>query len=280
MFPVLFHAGSFVVHTYGVVLMLAFLVALGRAYTVAKRQADPDMPPDNILDVGIWMIVIGVLGARLMFVVIGWHDYSRAPDFPGNIFKVWQGGLSFHGGLFGGIGALVVYCLIKRMSILKVADLFVPSVMIAYAIGRIGCFLNGCCYGAPTAMPWGVRFLDDGTGHLTPPSHPTQLYATALAALFFIGLVYAERHRRYLGQVSCWFLLGTATERFIMEIWRAGTTSDVVRVGPIHFLTDVQWLCLGLFALGLTGMAILRRFFPVPPVILPPKTRSVEAVAR
>ncbi len=280
MFPVLFHAGAFVVHTYGVVLMLAFLVALGRAYAVAKRQADPAVPPDSILDVGIWMIVIGVLGARGLFVLIGWHDYSRAPDFPGNIFKVWQGGLSFHGGLIGGIGALIAYCLIKRMSILKVADLFVPSVMIAYAIGRVGCFLNGCCYGAPTGMPWGVRFLDDGTGQLTPPSHPTQLYATALATLFFVGLVYAERHRRYLGQVSCWFLLGTATERFIMEIWRAGTTSDVIRVGPIHFLTDVQWLCLGIFAVGLSGMALLRRRYAVPPVAVPPPTRSVGAVAR
>ena len=280
MFPVLFHIGSFVVHTYGVVLMLAFLVALGRTYAVAKRQADPGIPPDSILDVGIWMIVVGVLGARLLFVIIGWHDYSRAPDFPGNIFKVWEGGLSFHGGLIGGIAALLTYCLIKRLSILKVADLFTPSVMIAYAIGRVGCFLNGCCYGAPTTMPWGVRFLDDGTGQLTPPSHPTQLYATALATLFFIGLVYTERHRRYLGQVSCWFLLGTATERFIMEIWRAGTTSDLISVGPIHFLTDVQWLCLGIFAVGLTGMALLRRKYPVPPVAVPPRTRSAEAVAR
>lgn len=277
MFPVLFHVGSFVVHTYGVVLMAAFLVALGRAYNVAKRQADPDMPPDSILDVGIWMIVIGVIGARLLFVALTWHDYSHAPDFPGNIFKIWEGGLSFHGGLFGGIGALVVYCLIKRLSILKVADLFAPSVMIAYAIGRIGCFLNGCCYGAPTTMPWGVRFFDDG--RWTAPSHPTQLYATAMAVVFFLGLVYVERHRRYLGQVSCWFLLGTATERFVMEIWRAGTTSDLISVGPIHFLTDVQWLCLGLFTLGLTGMVILRRFFPVPPVSLPPVTRSVGAVA-
>lgn len=276
MFPVLFHAGSFVVHTYGVVLMLAFLVALGRAYTVAKRQADPSLSPDSILDVGIWMIVIGVIGARLMFVLIGWHDYSRAPDFPGNIFKVWEGGLSFHGGLFGGIAALIAYCLIKRISILKVADLFAPSVMIAYAIGRVGCFLNGCCYGAPTNMPWGVRFFDDG--RWTPPSHPTQLYATVLATLFFIGLVYVERHRRYLGQVACWFLLGTATERFITEIWRAGTTSDVISVGPIHFLTDVQWLCLGIFSIGLVGMAILRRKYPVPPVSLPP-SRPVEAVA-
>ena len=281
MFPVLFHIGSFVVHSYGVVLMAAFLVALGRAYSVAKRQQDPEMPPDSVLDVGIWMIAAGVAGARLLFVVIGWKDYSHAPDFPGNIFKVWQGGLSFHGGLFGGIAAMVVYCLVKRLAILKMADLFTPSVMIAYAIGRIGCFLNGCCYGAPTNMPWGVRFFDDGTTHLTVPSQPTQIYSTVLATLFFVGLVYVERHRSYLGQVSCWFLLGTATERFIMEIWRAGTTSTVINVGPIHFLTDVQWLCIGLFALGLIGMAILRRFFPVrPAAALPSMPRPVEAAVR
>lgn len=277
MFPVLFHAGSFVVHTYGVVLMTAFLVALGRAYSVARRQADPNVPPDSILDVGIWMIVVGVLGARLMFVLLEWASYSHAPDFPGNILKVWEGGLSFHGGLFGGLAALIVYCLVKRLSILKVADLFGPSVMIAYAIGRVGCFLNGCCYGAPTNLPWGVRFFDDG--HWTPASHPTQLYATAMATVFFLGLVWVERHRRYLGQVACWFLLGTATERFVMEIWRAGTTSDIVSVGPIHSLTDVQWLCIGLFSLGLVGMTLLRRFFPVPPASLPPVPRPMEAPA-
>ena len=278
MFPVLFHIGSFVVHTYGVVLMLAFLVALGRAYAVAKRQNDPGIRPDDILDVGIWMIVMGVIGARLMFVIIGWNDYRHAPGFPGSIFKVWEGGLSFHGGLFGGIGALIVYCLIKRISILKVADIFCPSVMIAYAIGRIGCFLNGCCYGAPTNLPWGVRFFDDG--RWTPPSHPTQLYASGLALLFFAGLVWLERHRAYLGQVACWYLLGQATERFIMEIWRAGTTSDLIRVGPIHFLTDVQWLCLAMAAIAVFGMAILRHKYPVPPLALPRTPRSVEATAR
>lgn len=259
MFPVLFHIGSFVVHSYGVVLMLAFLVALGRAYSVAKRQNDPAIRPDDVLDVGIWMIVIGVLGARLLFVAIGWHDYRLAPDFPGNIFKVWEGGLSFHGGLFGGMAALVGYCLIKRISILKVADLFAPSVMIAYAIGRIGCLLNGCCYGGPTNMPWGIRFFDDG--HWTPPSHPTQLYASLLSLVFFAGLVWLARRRTYFGQVACWYVVGASVERFLMEIWRAGTTSEVVALG----LTDVQWLCLAMAAVALTGMAVFRRKYPFHP---------------
>ena len=277
MFPVLFHIGTFAVHSYGVVLMVAFLVALGRAYQVAQRQNDPALKPDDILDVGIWMILLGTLGARLMFVLIGWNDYRHAPGFPGNIFKVWEGGLSFHGGLFGGIAALIGYCLIKRISILKVADLFAPSVMIAYAIGRLGCLLNGCCYGAPTTMPWGIVFHDDGI--VTPPSHPTQLYASLLSLVFFAGLVYLERHRAYYGQLSCWYILLASTERFLMEIWRAGTTSDLVRVGPIHFLTDVQWLCLGMATVALTGMVILRRKYPVPPVPPAPSPRPLEVAA-
>lgn len=261
MFPILFHIGSFVVHTYGVVLMLAFLVALGRAYRVAQRQNDPALRPDDVLDAGIWMIVCGVFGARLMFVVIGWNQYRHSPDFPGNLFKVWEGGLSFHGGLFGGIAAAVVYCLIKRISILKIADLFAPSVMVAYAIGRIGCLLNGCCYGGPTEMPWGIRFQNENAplGVLTPPSHPTELYASLLSFVFFAGLVWLERHRTYFGQIACWYLIGASVERFLMEIWRAGTTSDVVALG----LTDVQWLCLAMATVALTGMAILRHKYPI-----------------
>ncbi len=282
MFPVLFHVGTFAVHTYGVVLMLAFLAALARTYGAAKRLQDPTVPPDNILDAGIWMIIVGTVGARLLFVLVDWDSYRHAPNFPLNTLQVWQGGLSFHGGLFGGIGALIGYCLLKRMSILKVADLFAPSVMIAYVIGRLGCLLNGCCYGAPTTMPWGIRFHDDGV--LTPPSHPTQLYASLLSLGFFAGLVWLERRRAYYGQISCWYILLAATERFLMEIWRAGTTSDVVRVGPIHSLTDVQWLCLVMAAVALVGMAVLRRRYPAPPLsppAPPPVTRlPLEAAAR
>jgi len=261
MFPVLFHHGAFVVHTYGVILMLAFLAALVRAYTVAKRQNDPAISPDNVLDAGIWMIVCGVLGARLLFVALSWSQYRHAPDFPGNILKVWEGGLSFHGGLFGGIAAAVVYCLIKRISILKIADLFAPSVMVAYAIGRIGCLLNGCCYGGPTEMSWGMRFFDDG--HWTARDHPTQLYASLLSFAFFAGLVWLESRRTYLGQVFCWYLIGASVERFLMEIWRAGTTSDVVALG----LTDVQLLCFAMASVALVGMAVLRRKYPVRPVV-------------
>ncbi len=254
MFPELYHHGSFVIHTYGLVLMVAFLVALGRAFVVARRQQDPAINPDSILDVGIWMIGLGVVGARLLFVLLEWPTYRADPA---SILKVWEGGLSFHGGLIGGFVALIGYCLLKRISILKVADIFAPSVMIAYAIGRVGCFLNGCCYGAPTSLPWGVRFHDENI--LTVPSHPTQLYATALSLVFFAVLVWMEKRRAYYGQIACWYILFASVERFVMEIWRAGTTSDVVAHVAGFGLTDVQLLCLGMATVAVVGMVILRR---------------------
>ena len=178
---------------------------------------------------------------------------------PATFLKSGKGACRFTADSSAASARLIGYCLIKRISILKIADLFAPSVMIAYAIGRIGCLLNGCCYGGPTNMPWGIRFFDDG--HWTPPSHPTQLYASLLSLVFFAGLVWLERRRTYFGQIACWYLVGASVERFLMEIWRAGTTSDVVALG----LTDVQWLCLAMAAVALTGMAVFRRKYPVHP---------------
>ena len=138
MYPVLFHLGSFVVHTYGVVLMVAFLAALGRAYTVAKRQNDPSLNPDAVLDVGIWMIVVGVIGARLLFVVIDWKSYSHAPGFPLSVFKVWEGGLSFHGGLFGGLAALILAALAEGATNREIAaSLFMAEKTASVHVSRI-----------------------------------------------------------------------------------------------------------------------------------------------
>jgi phosphatidylglycerol:prolipoprotein diacylglycerol transferase len=131
-------------------------------------------------------------------------------------------------------------------------DLVSPGGMLAYAIGRIGCFFNGCCYGCPTTMPWGVRFWDDG--RLTVPSHPTQLYSTAISLVFFALLVRIEKRRSYYGQVFCWYILFSAVERFIMEIWRADVTSS----GSAFGITQVQWLCIGMFIVALAGFAALR----------------------
>jgi phosphatidylglycerol:prolipoprotein diacylglycerol transferase len=256
MHPILFRLGSqssgFAIHTYGVMLVIAFLVAIFRTYGAAKKYRAElgNIKPDDILDVGILMIVCGIVGARLLFVVLEWTTYRQNPM---SMLKIWEGGLSFHGALFGGLIPLIIYCIRKKYSVLKVADLFAPSVMIAYAIGRVGCFLNGCCYGVPTRMPWGVRFDDDGVW--TVPSHPTQLYATAISLVFFGVLVWMERRKAYDGQLLCWYMIFAAIERFTMEIWRAGVTSTVVAFG----LTDTQVLCVIMLVGAAIGAVTLRR---------------------
>ncbi len=258
MFPILFHIGSYAVHTYGVVLMLAFVVSIFIAFRTAQRRTAEDarwpITPEHVLDLGIWLVVAGLLGARIMFVALDWEMYAGHPL---DVFRVWQGGLSFHGGFFGGLIALSLFCIRHRIPVLTMADLYAPGSMLGYGVGRVGCFLNGCCYGAPTKMPWGIRFHDDGV--LTPPSHPTQLYSVGLALLSFALLLRLQRHQAFRGQLSCWFFVLAGTERFIMEIWRANVTSTVVALG----LTDVQWLCLGFIALGVVGLCVCRRLFPI-----------------
>ncbi len=254
MFPVLFHIGSFAVHTYGVVLMAAFMVSIYIAYRTAQRRTvhDPTwtITPENVLDLGIWLVVAGLVGARVMFVALDWEMYSAHPL---DMFRVWQGGLSFHGGFFGGLICVAIFCVRNKIPVLSMADLYAPGCMLGYAIGRVGCFLNGCCYGAPTHMPWGIRFHDDGV--LTPPSHPTQLYSVALGLLSFAWLLHLQKRQAFRGQLSCWFFILAGAERFIMEIWRANVTSTVVALG----MTDVQLLCLSFIVLGVVGLALCRR---------------------
>ncbi len=252
--PILFHIGSYGVHSYGVLLMLAIVLSVWRAYGAAQRRqaADPAYPlsPEDVLDVTIWIVAGIVIGARLLFVAVDWSEYrGNLAD----IFKVWNGGLSFHGGLIGVLVALFLFSVRRRVPFLVLGDLIAPSAMLGYAVGRVGCFFNGCCYGAPTNLPWGVRFHDDGI--LTPPSHPTQLYSTALSLLFFGILVWAERRQKFAGQIGFLYILFSAIERFIMEIWRADVTSTVVALG----LTDVQWLCITMALVASGALVWLQR---------------------
>jgi phosphatidylglycerol---prolipoprotein diacylglyceryl transferase len=271
MHPILFHIGSYAVHSFGVMLMIAFAASVLRAYRATIRIA-PESPaaggvpePADVLDVGAWMILAGVIGARLMFVIIDWPDYR---GHPGSWFALWEGGISFHGGLVGGLIAMAIYTKRRGISIVKLGDLLAPSVMLGYAIGRIGCFLNGCCYGGPTSMPWGVVFHDDG--RVTPPSHPTQIYASLMSFAFLGVLIWLERNKSFDGQIIGWYLILASVERFVMEIWRAGYTSTVVAAG----LTDVQFLCMALIAVGGCWLVVFRRRKPVahpsqsPPVVV------------
>jgi phosphatidylglycerol:prolipoprotein diacylglycerol transferase len=270
MHPILFRIGHYAVHTYSLMLGIAFVGSLALAYRIAKQQAGKPgaIDPNDVLDIGYWMIIWGVIGARLAFVLTP-QDWSEYRVHPVQILQIWNGGISFYGALVGGFIALAVVCRRRGIPIMRFGDVIGPPVMLGYAIGRIGCFFNGCCYGRPTTLPWGVRFNDEG--YITPPSHPTQIYSSILSFLFLSILLRLTGKKAFDGQILFAYLLLSAIERFIMEIWRGDATSTVIwRHGAIG-MTDVQFMCIGLAAVSSVALALLARRArtgAVPPPVL------------
>ena len=147
MHPVLFKIGPYSVYSYGAMLALAFLVC---SFLAKRRAASIGMDGEKILDLTILLIMSGVIGGRIMFVILDLEYFKTRPL---DIFKLWEGGLVWYGGLILAVISGAVFLRIYRMPILKTADLMMPYVALGQAIGRIGCFLNGCCYGKTPALP-------------------------------------------------------------------------------------------------------------------------------
>jgi phosphatidylglycerol:prolipoprotein diacylglycerol transferase len=222
-------------------LMLAFLAATAVAVRLGKQRG---IQPESIFDLTAFILVSAIIGARLLYVALQWSYFREHPD---HIVRLWEGGLSFHGGLVGGLIAGMVYCRRRGLSFLRMGDVVAPGVALGYAIGRVGCFLNGCCYGGPTDLPWACRFHDPPiTGPLTPPSHPTQIYASIINLGVFYLLLRIFRRQRITGQVLWSYIVFYAIYRFGIEFLRAGVTAQVAAAG----LTQAQWASIGMLLAG------------------------------
>lgn len=180
MHPVLFKIGPYQVYSYGAMLALAFLVC---SFLAKRRAASIGMDGEKILDFTVLLIISGVIGGRIMFVILDLEYFKARPL---DIFKLWEGGLVWYGGLILAVISGAVFLRIYKMPVLKTADLMMPYVALGQAIGRIGCFLNGCCYGRPTTLPIGVIFSEASGRAL-----PTQLFESA--AMFIVYLILRRR---------------------------------------------------------------------------------------
>jgi phosphatidylglycerol:prolipoprotein diacylglycerol transferase len=247
MYPILFHVGQYPVHSWGVMLMVGFLIGGWRAATRAGRYG---LRPEDVWDVALFGLLGGVIGGRIGFVI-------QEPGFwrdPAQMLAIWKGGMTFYGGLLGGILAGVITCRVKKMNVGDMADLAGVSCPIGYIFGRIGCFLNGCCYGGACSLPWAMRFrADDGT--LTPPSHPAQLYSAMAGLIIYLMLLPLERRRAFRGQVMYAFLFLYGVYRFLIEYVRAGASSDS---SALHWaITDAQAASLLLCIVAAVIYAVL-----------------------
>ncbi|MCC8189884.1 MAG: prolipoprotein diacylglyceryl transferase [Planctomycetes bacterium] len=272
---------------YGLMMMLGFVAGLGLAWYRAKRRG---VSTNATLDVGLIAIFAGVLGARIAFLLLDYQPADGGYGSPAEWLAVWQGGLTFQGGLFLALLADFLYLRRKRISVGRMFDIYAPSLALGVGFGRIGCLLNGCCWGkiAPHGSHLAMRFPDEiepmaaqhwlqavdpgqwadlterlGYAAGTMPTLP--LYATQIISavgLFAIaaGLIWAERRwpNRPDGQVIVWFLFAYAIGRFVIEFWRDDTP---LRYGIAGFdgLRLGQWLAVAMFAAGIVLQILLGR---------------------
>lgn len=234
MHPILCNIGPFQIHSYGMLLAVGFLLGIAVSLYFAKREG---LPSEVILDLAIYVIIASVVGARLFYVAGQWDQYQNNLL---EIFMVQKGGLVFLGGLLAAILVVFWYAKLKSIPVLKLLDVITPGTAIGYAIGRLGCFFNGCCFGLPTGLPWGVVFPFGSLANLYYPDkhiHPTQLYSAALMFIFFIILFFSYRLKKSDGQVFWWGIIFYAIYRFAVEF---------LRYSPLHWLglTPSQWLVL------------------------------------
>jgi len=259
MYPILFKIGPVPIRAYGFMLWVAFIVGLVRTLRASKCT---DIKPEHVVDVTIYSLVAGIVAAHLTSVLLDLQYYSH---YPSELLGLWKGafsesgglrGLSFLGGLIGGLATAWLYARLRQINFLALADLCSPALALSYGIARIGCFLNGCCYGKPTNLPWAIRFhLDPISDNMTPPSHPTQLYAFAASIVIFYLLTRVEKRRRYAGQVFLTYLALYSVYRFLIEFLRKGVTADVAIIG----ITEAQVVSLVVLAAALPLLWSRRR---------------------
>jgi phosphatidylglycerol:prolipoprotein diacylglycerol transferase len=216
MYPELFTIGPLTLHTYGLFVAIGLVVGIIVAIKIGKSQG---IDFQKIMDMGLIIIIAGIIGSRLAYVFINFSYFKTSPM---DIVKLWTGGLVFSGGLIAVLLVMMWYTRQAGYSLWQIGDLWAPAAAIGQAIGRIGCFMAGCCYGRPTDMPWGVVFTDPKSlaCPLNTPLHPTQLYSSFSGLIIFIVLMILNSKKRFEGQVLLWFLILHGTARLLIEQFR------------------------------------------------------------
>ena len=238
MHPVLLKIGPVTVYSYGIMIALAVIIC---AWLLNRDAKIYKISSEVIYDLMFWTVAWGILGARILYISLTWDYFQHNPL---EMIMIQHGGLAWQGGFAGGALAGVWFVRSKKLSLRFFLDLVAPYIALGQAIGRIGCFFNGCCYGKPVA--WGI-FFPVHEARL----HPTQLYECAGLFLAFFILKYAQTKPHRQGMIFVLYLWLAAIERFAVEFFRAD--HDHLWWG----LSLFQYIALGIFVIGLV---LLGRF--------------------
>jgi phosphatidylglycerol:prolipoprotein diacylglycerol transferase len=254
MHPVLFDFGGFTIYSYGVLLAAAYLLGLQFALIRARARG---LDGQRVMDLGIWIIISALVGAKLLLFAI---EYRHFVGSPRSFLDLLRSAGVFYGGLIAAVVVALVYLRRHKLPLWTTTDVFAPGIALGHVVGRLGCLLAGCCFGRPTTVPWAISFHDanafaNAGTPLGVPLHPTQVYEAGAEALILVFLLAFERRGRPFPGRTFWsYMLLYGISRFVIEFYRGdprGTVFDV--------LSTSQFVSVILVPLAIVMLVVLGR---------------------
>jgi phosphatidylglycerol---prolipoprotein diacylglyceryl transferase len=247
MHPVLIDFGRFALPTYGVLVAIAVVVGL---WTIKLRADRAGMDGNRVVDLALWVLIWGLLGSKLTLVLV---ELPRYLADPGELLGVVRAGGVFLGGFLSALVAGVALTRRYRLPWLPTLDVIIPSLALSHAIGRVGCLMAGCCWGAPCRAPWAITYTDPraaanvGTP-LGVPLHPFPVYEAVFDLGLYLGLAWLFSRRPRPGRVFATYLVTYGVGRFLLEHYRGDASRGFPLGGP---LSTSQLIAVGLVTVGL-----------------------------
>jgi len=236
MHPILFRIGSLTITTWGVFVLTGFII--GTLY-VAREAKKAGYNTDMVYDLAFFVLLASLIGARLSYVFTHWQEFAQDPL---EILRIWHGGMVFYGGVLLAVPVAYYYVKKHKLNPGPVADWIAPAFSIGIAIGRWGCFFNGCCFGKACSLPWCVVFPPiSAAGHTFPgiKIHPTQLYESFGEFLLFLFLIYLKKFKLPRGFIFWTFAFFAALIRFVDDFFRYYEPDQFVMGMPIPQLISI-----------------------------------------
>src|SRR5262245_30939694 len=253
MYPKLLEFGPVTLYTYGLLLAAAYLLGLKLAMVRAKAQG---LDHNRVLDLGIYIIISALLGAKLLLLITDFQTFRADPR---ELLTLARSGGVFYGGLILAVTVALWYIRRVGLPLWTTCDMFAPGIALGHVIGRFGCLFAGCCYGRETSVPWAITFHDPfaaanvGTP-LDRPLHPTQLYEAGAEALILLVLLFTEKKGRpFAGRTFWLYMLLYAISRFIIEFFRGDER------GTVFMFSTSQFISLLLAPLAVAMLVYLSR---------------------
>lgn len=211
MHRIFFQIGNFPIYTYAVFVVLGFTAGLLAAAWLAKKEK---ISADTIIELALFILIGGILGARLVYVLVELPEYLSDPL---DILNLRKGGLSWHGALLGGLLGAYLFAKSRKLSLKKICDILSAPAVIGLAVGRIGCLLNGCCYGRISAVKWAVDLSAAG---IIGKRHPAQIYEMIFDLIVFLLILFWLPRKKFDGEVFLGMLSLYSAARFVVEFFR------------------------------------------------------------